>query len=191
MRLLAIVFLITSLSTSACICPELSAITKQKCGSYEWIAYGKVGSVKGCPEGSFEFHPLNIFKGAYADVVPVALDCEYECVPDIVEGDTWILYGKLNNAQEVYLNFCGHSHKRLPDSVQDYHAELAGMSFKAELAFLQDNFNTVEETNRKEIGELKYEKVDPALVPWLLGGGLVFMVVGYFVFNAVMKRKGD
>ena len=101
----------------------------------------------------------------------------------VTKGEYWILYGEMNNSLEVKLSFCGHSRKQLPKEQRDYETEIRGTSFEEDLAFLKANFDT-KQKDKNELKARKYEKVDPYLVPILLGAGLLFMVVGFFI----MKR---
>ena len=68
----------------------------------------------------------------------------------------------------------------------DYQYDLRGTSFDEDLTFLKDNFS-VKVYGKRELLPKKYEKVNPKLVPILLGVGLVFMVVGYFVIKKLKR----
>lgn len=178
------------MTSEACVCSELGYLTLQECGKYDWIGYGIVNDIEECPDGIVDFHPLKIFKGKYSKQEDVFLNCDIDCVPDVNKGESWLIYAKKDNAQNLHVSFCGHSRKQLPDSIQDFQGDVNGRSFRGELKFLSENFEVAQKVNGINLEQRKYEKVDPAKIPYLLGAGLMFMVIGYFVFNKILgKRK--
>ncbi len=163
---------------SAYSCPDLPKLSLQQCGHYDFIAYGRIDSELDCDDEQFLFTPINVFKGESAKGIDLYTKCQGDGLA-VSKGEYWILFGKMNNSLEVQLSFCGHSRKQLPVGEKDYEAEVRGTSFSEDLAFLKNSFNEKKES-QNELKARKYEKVDPVLVPILLGVGLVFMVVGYF-----------
>jgi hypothetical protein len=188
-KLLLFLFVISFRNTQACICGELGFLTLQECGRYDWIAYGVVNSSEGCPEGAINFHPLKIYKGSFVNEVDISFDCEQECIPDVNAGEHWIFYAKKDNAQELHMSFCSHSRKQVPDSIPDYLGAANGRSFKGEMAFLDENFKVAFKRRGINLEQRKYEKVNPKYIPFLLGSGLLFMVIGYFIFNRIMRNE--
>ena len=159
-------------------CPDLPKLSLEKCGHYDFVAYGRVDSEVDCEDQKFLFTPINVFKGESSKSIDLFTKCQGEGL-SVSKGEYWILFGKMNNSLEVQLSFCGHSRKQLPVGEKDYETEARGTSFSEDLAFLKNSFIEKKE-NQNELKARKYEKVDPILVPILLGVGLVFMVVGYF-----------
>jgi len=100
-----------------------------------------------------------------------------------------LVYAEKDNAQNLRVSFCGHSRKQLPDSVQDFQGDVNGRTFKGELDFLDQNFEVATKFNGINLEQRKYEKVNPKLVPYLIGIGLLFMIVGYFVFNKILGKQ--
>jgi len=188
-NILSVLLIVLHGATQACICEELSFLTLQECGKYDWIAYGVVGEVETCPEGIVSFDPLKIYKGKYSKRVEVELNCDIDCVPDVNTGETWLFYAEKDNAQNLRVGFCGHSRKQLPDSIQDFQSEFNGRTFKGELQFLEENFEVARKVRGINLEQRKYEKVDPKLVPYLIGIGLLFMLIGYFVFNKIVEKN--
>jgi len=188
-KILSVLFITLFSTTQACICEELGFLTLQECGKYDWIAYGVINDVEVCPEGLVDFHPLKIYKGKYSKQVDVELNCDIDCVPDVNKGETWLIYAEKDNAQNLRVSFCGHSRKQLPDSVQDFQGDVNGRTFKGELDFLDQNFEVATKFNGINLEQRKYEKVNPKLVPYLIGIGLLFMIVGYFVFNKILGKQ--
>ena len=163
-------------------CAELERLDLQQCGHYDFIAYGRVDGDLDCAEQSFLFTPIEVFKGTTDEEAELFTSCNNQGLA-VTKGEYWILYGEMNNSLEVKLSFCGHSRKQLPKEQRDYETEIRGTSFEEDLAFLKANFDT-KQKDKNELKARKYEKVDPYLVPILLGAGLLFMVVGFFI----MKR---
>ena len=186
-HLFLISFVILFYNVKGCFCGDLEFLTLQECGRYDWIGYGLVNSSKSCPEGVINFIPLKIYKGSFTEEVDISFNCDQECIPDVNSGEYWIFYAKKDNAQSLHMNFCSHSRKQLPDSVQDYLGAANGRSFKGEMAFLDANFEVAIKTKGINLEQRKYEKVNPEYIPFLLGGGLLFMLIGYFIFNRIVK----
>lgn len=172
-----------------CICPELDYLDLEQCSRYDFIAYGLVVEKEACPKGMVTFVPSEVFKGKFLSELPIEINCEVDCLLDINKGEYWLIYGKYTNAQEVKINFCGHSRKQLPDTIIDYQSELSGRVFQKELQFLQSTFELQTADSKHELKQRKYEKVDPALVPWLFGIGGVVMVIGYLTFFRTKKKN--
>lgn len=182
------VSLLFCLSASAYVCNEIPLLTLEACGQYDYIAFGRVISEVNCEEQKVKFAPLNTFKGAQEEG---EIDLFTSCKDDGVlfsKGDLWLVYGSLNNAQEIQVHVCGHSRKQFENEVNDFYVLERGSSFKKDFAFLKKNF-AEKDANRNDLKPRKYEKVDPIMVPVLLGVGLIFMIVGIFVFKRLGKNK--
>ena len=175
-------FLLVSINVAdGKICNELPKLDLQECGRYEFIAYGRVDWELNCEEGKVLFTPVSVFKGESDESLFVFTDCSDEGIP-MSKGEYWLLFGKKNNAQEIKLNICEHSRVQLPKEEIDYLLESRGSSFQDDLSFLKDNF-TKKEIGKKELLPKRYERISPLKTIVLLGVGLVFMLVGFFVIK--------
>lgn len=188
MREITFLLILISNLSFACVCKEQGKLTLQECGKYDWIAYGVVDEVEGCPDGVIMFSPFSIYKGEYAEQVELNMDCDVDCQHDVAVGDTWVFYAEKDNGQDLNVGFCSHSRKKLPLGAPDFQTSINGLTFEKELLFLKEHFVVKTKASKKELKAKKYEKVEPKYVPILLGIGLLFMVVGYFVFNKISKR---
>jgi len=169
-------------SSYAVVCDVLPKLSLEQCGHYDFIAYGKVETDFDCENEKFSFQPIFIFKGFSKEKNIVLYTPCSDGGLHVSKGEYWIIYGFLNNAQELRLSICGHSRKQIPEDQIDYFQDIRGSNFKDDLAFLKENF-TLKSFGEKELLPKKYQKVDPKLVPILLGVGLLFMLIGYFVIK--------
>ncbi len=166
----------------AAVCDDLPKLSLEQCGHYDFIAYGRIESDLDCDDKKVSFYPLSLFKGYIEEKkIDLYTSCSDNGLP-LAEGEYWLLYGFYNNAQQIKLSICGHSRKQISKEEVDYQQDLRGTSFQEDLTFLKENFS-LKVFGKKELLPKKYEKVNPKLVPILLGIGLLFMVVGYFVIK--------
>lgn len=172
-------FLLFYHNSIASVCDPLPKLSLEECGHYDFIAFGKIESDLDCDNENLSFYPISLFKGYIKDkVVDLYTPCSDNGLP-VSKGEYWILFGFYNNAQEIKLSICGHSRKQISKEEVDYQTDLRGTSFSDDLDFLKQNF-TLKVNQKKELLAKKYQKLDPELVPVLLGIGLLFMIVGYF-----------
>ena len=166
----------------AAVCDDLPKLSLEQCGHYDFIAYGRIESALDCDDKKVSFYPLSLFKGYIEEKkIDLYTSCSDNGLP-LAEGEYWLLYGFYNNAQQIKLSICGHSRKQISKEEVDYQQDLRGTSFQEDLTFLKENFS-LKVFGKKELLPKKYEKVNPKLVPILLGIGLLFMVVGYLVIK--------
>lgn len=168
----------------AAVCDVLPKLSLEQCGHYDFIAYGKIESDLDCENETVSFYTISVFKGSIKEKI---VDLKTSCLDNglvVTKGEYWLLYGFYNNAQELKLSVCGHSRKQTPKNEIDYQTEVRGSSFVDDLKLLKQYF-TLKVVGKKELSAKKYEKFDPKLVPVLLGIGLLFMVVGYFVMKKI------
>lgn len=182
---LLVVFSLSLNSSFAAVCGELPELNIEQCGHYDFIAYGRVDGDLDCESGKVKFTPVDIFKGEFVEFIDVFSECSGKGLP-LSKSEYWILFGKRNNAQDIQLHICGHSRKQIPSTQTDYQTDVRGTTFQEDLAFLRANFKS-KNANEKDLQPRKYQKVDPVLVPILLGVGLVFMVVGFLVMKRMKK----
>ena len=178
------ILLFLSLSSKAVVCSELNKLSLQECSQYDFIAYGRIDAALNCEEGSAQFTPVSVYKGKMEESIELFTSCEDGGIP-LAKGEYWILFGDLNNAQEIQLNICSHSRRKALPGEMDYSSDVRGTTFEDDLAFLEKNF-TQKIAGQNELLPKKYEKIDPVMVPVLLGIGLIFMIVGYFF---IRKKK--
>ena len=177
-----LILLIFSNYSKAAVCDDLPKLSLEQCGHYEFIAYGKIESDLNCDNEQVSFYPISVFKGYFeSKIIDLFTSCSDNGLP-LSKGEYWILYGFYNNAQQIKLSICGHSRKQISKEEVDYQYDLRGTSFQEDLTFLKENFS-LKVFGKKELLPKKYEKVEPELVPFLLGIGLLFMVVGYLVIK--------
>ena len=180
-------FLLTNYS-KACMCPDLEVLSLEHCGGYEVIFQGEVMKVLDCPEGKVLFKVKTLFKGNAIPQQNVLFSCGSGCSMDFQAGEEWLLFLKKNNAQDLLVNFCGHSRKKYPENQLDPHTELSGRDYASELMFLHENFSPKSiQAGKQELEMKRYEKVEPSNIPVLLGVSMAFMVVGFFVMRKVFK----
>lgn len=171
----------------ASICDPLPKLSLEQCGHYDFIAYGKIESDLDCKTNIVSFYTISVFKGYFKDkIIDFHTSCSDDGLP-VTKGEYWILYGSYNNAQEIRLSICGHSRKQISKKEIDYQTDVRGSSFKQDLNFLKQNFSLKGPNKKKELSQKKYEKLNPKLVPVLLGVGLLFMIIGYFVMRGLKK----
>lgn len=186
-QFLVFILLLQADEMIACKCPELHPLTLADCGRYEVIFEGKVESVTPC-DGENALAHLSIetlFKGNFLTIVPVHFDCASSCGMALQKGEKWIIYGELNNAQEVVINFCSRTRKQAAAGESDNYIFNATHTYNEELNLLNEFFRPDEKHN-EGIEPRKYEKVDPSLIPIFLLASIIFMAVGMYFFR---KRK--
>ena len=179
-----LILLIASQTGYAVVCGDLPILNIEQCGHYDFIAYGRIDSELDCEDEKSIFTPVSVFKGTTDKSIDIFTVCEDKGLP-ISKGEYWILFGDFNNAQEVNVNICGHSRRQLPKEEVDYQTEFRGSTFQEDLRFLRLNFKP-KVIGERELLPKKYQKMNPVMVPVLLGVGLVFMVVGYLF---IRKKK--
>ncbi len=173
-----LLFLFFSHYSIAAVCDILPKLSLEQCGHYDFIAYGKIESDLDCGNEQVSFYPISVFKGHIEDkTIDLFTSCSDNGL-SVSKGEYWVLYGFYNNAQQIKLTICGHSRKQVSKEDVDYQHDLRGTSFEEDLTFLKENFS-IKVSEGKNLLPKKYQKVEPVMVPVLLGVGLVFMVVGY------------
>lgn len=175
---------------SSCICDQLSSLDLQECSQYDAIFHGQVENVESCKneERIIRFKVNELYKGD-ANVNAEVIDlCEIaECSTDFEPGTSWLVYVNKNNAQELVYNYCSHTRKLNEEGVKDYEEEVRGSSFFQDKALLEEYFE-VNSHLKKGLKPRRYEKVDPKLIPVLLGVSLLFMVGGVLLFKRKSKK---
>lgn len=166
----------------ASVCEVLPNLSLEQCGHYDFIAFGKIESDLNCEGEEFSFYTFSVFKG---HVKKKKINLYTSCFDNglaISKGEYWILYGYFNNSQQIKLTVCGHSRKQTLNEEIDYQKELRGSTFQEDLNFLKENFS-IKLFDKKELLPKKYEKIEPKFVPILLGIGLIFMIIGFFIMR--------
>ena len=187
-------FLLVMLTEShllGCSCVELQALDRQSCSIYDVVFTGEVKSVSDCNEENQDviFQVDELFIGSIDREVEVKVNCGLQdCFTDFVEGQHWILFAKLNNAQQFKFDHCGHSRLFVKEGQKDYTEEIRGTSFFQDKAYLDDNYesNAYYEAGLKP---RKYKKVEKQQVVYLLLASSLFMFVGFFVSKKWKKKQ--
>lgn len=188
-KLFVFIILVQAVDVFACKCPELHPLTLADCGRYEVIFEGKVESVNACDgENALAYLSIEtLFKGNFLTMVPVHFDCATSCGMELQKGEKWIVYGELNNAQEIVINFCSRTRKEPAAGESDNYIYNSTHTYNEELKLLNEFF-TPDETHNEGIEPRKYEKVDPSLIPIFLLSSIIFMAVGMYLFRRKKKK---
>ena len=190
-KFLVVIFSFVSLfATSQCTCDVILPMTFEATAGVEVIFYGRVVEVKeGCTEESVVvFDVEEEYKGGLKRSQEVLYICGTECGMSFVEGEQWIIYGSKNNAQEVLVDWCSRSRRKFDNESEDFYRGLLESTFDQEIEFLRHYFN-VNESFDGGLKQRKYEKLEPKYIPFLLGGGLIAILLGLGVFKLIDKKK--
>lgn len=189
-KVLFILFILPVLVFGQCTCDFILPMTFEATAGVEVIFYGKVIDVDSdCSEESeVTFEIIEQYKSSLEKEQEVIYICGTECGMSFMKDEEWIIYGAKNNAQEVLVDLCSRSRRFIAKSEEDFYQGLLGSTFKQELDFLRTNFK-VNETFEGGLKERKYERLNPEYIPYLLGGGLVFVLLGLGVFKLMDKKK--
>lgn len=174
--------LVFCLNVFSCDCPDLEKINLSVCSKYSAIARVKIDKLGECSRDKrmVFFEVLDLYKGKIEKQDWFWLDCATQCSFIIEEGDEWIVYLKKNNAQELLLNFCGHSRKLIPSDLEDYQTEIVGLTYNEEIKFLENNFD-VNSYYQEGIKPRSYQKVSSQTTLILLIVGLVTMLAALLI----------
>lgn len=181
-------FLCSYLVQSACTCDVILPMTFESTAGVPVIFYGEVTKVsEGCEEESnVYFRIIEQYKGHVDSHQKVVYKCGTECGMSFIPGEKWIIYGGLKNDQSITVDWCSRSRRSFQNQKEDFYKGLLGSSFQEEMKFLRSNFE-VNKVFKKGISERKYQQMNPKNIPWLLGIGAAFMLVGYLVFTRIKK----
>lgn len=190
-KLLVIIFyFFTIFSEAQCTCDFILPMTFDATAGVEVIFYGKVIEVKeGCTDESIVvFQVQEEYKGGIKRSQEVLYNCGTQCGMSFIEGEQWIIYGSKNNAQEVIVDWCSRSRRRFENENEDFYRGLLESTFDQELDFLREYFH-VNESFEGGLKHRKYEKLEPKYIPYLLGGGLLAILIGLGVFKLIDRNK--
>ena len=190
LRFLSIALLICLpfFTKAECRCGKILPMTFKATAGVPVIFYGEVIEVDSdCEEESYlTFEIIELYKGNLSKTQECIYQCGTDCGMSFVPGEKWIIYSSINNAQYPVLDWCSRSRREFLHDGEDFYEGLLSSTFQEELDFLRHYF----EINKNFKGGLKerqYEKVPVKLIPWLLGIGALFMILGYVIFGK--KRK--
>ncbi len=172
----------------ACECEALQTISLEECGRYDVIFEGTIDTLFTCAEnqGKAVFTINNLYKGKFLSTVEVNYECGTSCDFYFAKGATWIIYGDLNNAQEVSAQFCSHTRRMPTAQEQDVYAVTSGLTFLEENNLLQSLFGKASNKNGV-LQPRRYEKVNPVLIPVFLGVSLAVVLLGLWLFKKYGK----
>lgn len=151
------------------------------------IFYGEVKEVDSeCEEeSSITFEIIELYKGNLSKTQECIYQCGTECGMSFIPGERWIIYSDINNAQFPVLDWCSRSRREFLSDGKDFYEGVLFSTFEEEIAFLRTHFEP-NKNFKKGLKERQYEKIPGNYIPWLLGAGALFMVLGYWLFG---KKK--
>ena len=123
----------------------------------------------------------------------VDYDCTSECLMSFAKGDEWIIYGTFSRFNQVLVNICSHTRKKINEASQDFYAVQSGKSFDQEEALLLSSlgiqpFAAHNELNDQQT-EMRPHNDQPASLTklLLLCASLVVMVIIYIGSKRIKK----
>jgi hypothetical protein len=143
--------------TFSCECKTLQPISKDLCGNYNVIFYGKVDSVGACrPDGASTvyFSIIDLYKGSVKEHVKVDFDCASSCLMSFSKGDEWLMYTSFQRFDLLTVKLCDHSRKLFPDETQDIYQLAAHRTFEEEKSFLKTTLGLQKFVEDNELNEL-------------------------------------
>ncbi|MFM7021794.1 MAG: hypothetical protein ACKOXB_02365 [Flavobacteriales bacterium] len=189
LRILFFILLAGIFNAEACECPELHPLTLADCGRYEVIFEGRIDSIApgNDDNDTIAYFTINkLFKGNFLTIVPLHFDGEADCPLYFQKGETWIIYAEKNNAQEARVEFCSRTRKMPAAGEDDMFLYNSVYTYNKELQMLAEFFPDGEKASEGGLQPRKYEKVDPVMIPLLMGISLAFIIVGLYFFR---KKK--
>ena len=156
-KFIAILLLFISGSASACDCKTLQPISKELCGNYDAIFYGKADSVGVCrPDGSSTvyFTIIELYKGSVEEHVKVDFDCASSCLMSFSKGDEWLMYASFQRFDLLTVKLCDHSRKLFSDATEDVYQLAAHRTFDEEKAFLKNTLGIQKFAENNELNEM-------------------------------------
>lgn len=177
-------------TVSACSCKPPERLVLTELAAYDVIFKGRVtDKEEACTEAVYV--TFKIDEQYFGDVLKeqvLQYDCSSSCAMSFEIGDEWLIYAEKNNALDVIVSLCSRSRKFFENVNEDFYTYSLGNTYLEEIDFLRSNFE-VNQSFKDELQVIKYEKVPVSKIPWLLGSSIVFMIVGYLVFNKLTKKK--
>lgn len=148
------------------------------------IFYGEVKEVDNdCEEeSSIKFEIIELYKGNLNKTQEAIYQCGTECGMSFIPGERWIIYSDINNALFPVLDWCSRSRRELLSDDGDFYEGVLFSTFQEELTFLRTHFE-VNKNFKEGLKERQYEKVPVDYIPYLLGTGALFMILGYWIFG--------
>lgn len=186
---LIIGLLLSSLySRAECTCDFILPMTFESTAGVPIIFYGEVKEVDSdCNEESIiTFEIIELYKGNLTKSQEAYYQCGTECGMSFIPGERWIVYSTINNAQYPVLDWCSRTRREFLTEGSDFYEGVLFSTFQEELSFLRKNFEA-NKNFKAGLKERQYEKVPVKLIPWLLGIGALFMILGYVLLGK--KRK--
>ena len=194
-NILFILFLTFVKFSIACDCPPIKQTVEKQCENYAVIFEGTVDSVSvvSGKNAYAYFSVINLYKGKAFEETRVLFDCSTSCQLSFTPNETWIIYADYYKYGALEVKFCSRSRKLFSDSTKDYYNSINGMSFKSELAFLQNNFgihtvlsnNSIALQHEEEAQRLSHPSGVEAL--WLVGISFVVVTAFLYFFNKYFK----
>lgn len=186
-RIILLLFISTfSFSQNFCECVP-AQLTKEEVKKYDAIFEGKVDSVGQCRDGKnlVFFSVDSAFLGKVKKRSGVRFICSGKCALKPAAGESWIIYGKYYGYGLMETDACTRSRKFFPDTADDYVKDMFASTFEEDLITLskfgKGEVVNEEIKNEQLVPERKLEHPQGMERFWLYIGGVVGMVVIYFV----------
>jgi hypothetical protein len=194
------IFLFTILISNAilaCECPPVNAITKELCKQYDVIFSGRVDSIIPCSTkgiGTAFFTITELYKGSVEQHVAVDYDCTSDCLMSFSKCDEWIVYAAFSRFNQVIVNICSNTRKKVTGSAQDFYSLQTGQSYEQETAFLKTVLGTKAFAIHNQLNDQQVEMRPHNDQPtgwnklWLLLTSFGAMAIVYIVSKKYFKK---
>lgn len=182
-----ILILFAAQQSYACKCPAMAPLTIVECRKFDVIAQCQVDSLGACNGKSIAFvHTIQMYKGEVPNNWNFVFDCSSSCQLSIEKGDTWLVYAKSNDEQQLELGFCDRNRKKFSKVEEDYFLVNTGLTFQEELDYLVKNIGLKQAPNEEngkqkiDITQRENEQTSGGNKIWLLIASLAFFLIFYF-----------
>jgi hypothetical protein len=195
MKTIAVVllFLFAGINTAkACKCAELKPLSKESLDRYELIFSGKVAAVSACTEegrGTVRFIIDSLFRGKSYAECDVQFDCASSCAMSFAPGERWTIYATYLKYGSPEVILCSHSRKIPAAGTSDFVTDMRGASYAVEAQWLAKNLGIIPLNEEKKEIMKPRELLHPERTGmiWLLGGGIVGVLILFFVLKRFLK----
>lgn len=194
---LALIFFFTYLYSHACECPPLQPVSKELCGQYDVIFYGRVDSIASCGTeglGTVYFTIISLYKGSAQQHVSVDYDCTSSCMMSFSKDEEWIIYSVYQHFDLITVNLCSHSRKKANAGSADFYQAASGRSFEEENLFLEKALGIQPYASHNELNdrqkEMQPHNEQPAALTklWLLLISLGVMAIIFIITKKYFKN---
>ncbi len=179
---------------NGCDCKQVSPLTIIECRKFDAIIQCKIDSVSTCNQRSIAYAKcIEIYKGEPVKQVQFSFDCSTSCQLSFAKNERWLIYGKLNDQNQLELNFCDRNRKYFESTKDDYFLVNTGLSFADEINYLKKNIGLkIGNTPINNVSTIDITQRENALTSGsnnllLLLASLFFFLLIYFIVNKKLK----